>query len=107
MLKSSIFRAQSAALNGMLPQLVMPSILGIENNQPKPKFSAIIFHATDVADLSTPGFIKIGVPKEDYSWWEVCFDIHELLTESAFAPSEQEIQAVAKWKIRAARNVNQ
>jgi hypothetical protein len=60
MLKSSIFREQSAELNGLLPQLVMPTILGIKPETPKRRFSAIIFHATDREDKTIPGFIRIG-----------------------------------------------
>lgn len=107
MLKSSIFREQSAELNGMLPQLVMPTILGIKPTAPKRRFSAIIFHATDREDKSIPGFIRIGVPREDFSWWEACFDIHELIIGDTVAPSNEEIRAVATWKKRAARNSNQ
>ncbi len=106
MLKSSIFREQNAALNGMLPQLVMPSILGLEKEQPKRQFSAIIFHATDRYDVSAPGFVRIGVPKEDFSWWEVCYDIHELMVEAPAEQTQEEIEVVAKWKTRAARNAS-
>jgi hypothetical protein len=107
MLKSSIFREQSAELNGLLPQLVMPTILGIKPAAVKRRFSAIIFHATDREDKSIPGFIRIGVPREDFSWWEACFDIHELIIGDTVAPSQEEIKAVATWKKRAARNSNQ
>ncbi len=107
MLKSSIFREQSAELNGLLPQLVMPSILGIKPTDAKRRFSAIIFHATDRVDKSIPGFVRIGVPREDFSWWEECFDIHELIIGDTVAPSQEEITAVATWKKRAARNSNQ
>ena len=107
MLKGSSFREQNAQLNYMLPQLVMPSIIGQEKKPSTSQFSAIIFHATDQGDSKTPGFIRIGVPKEDFSWWEVCFDIHELMAETAAPESPEEIKAVATWKNRAARNSNQ
>lgn len=104
MLRSSIFREQSAALNGLLPQLVMPTILGIDE-APERKFSAIIFHATDRDDDKVPGFIRIGVPREDFSWWEQCFDIHELLIgDTTSSKTEDEIKVIAKWKKRADRN---
>jgi hypothetical protein len=108
MLTSSIFREQSAALNGLLDQLTMPAILGGPDQRPHSKFSAIIFHATDRQDKSTPGFIRIGIPREDFLWWEAVFDIHELLlVQEAVRPTEDDIQVVAKWKERAKRNASQ
>jgi len=108
MLRSSIFRKQDASLNLMLEQRVMEPILGIVKAPGMtPCFNGIIFHATDREDTSSPGFIRIGIPREDFSWWEACFDIHELLQVSSSVQTEDEITAVARWKQRAKRNTSQ
>lgn len=107
MLKSSIFREQNAALNSMLPQLELFALVDEKKKKSPTQFSAIIFHGTDLEDRSTPGFIRIGVPREDFSWWEACYDIHEVMAHTTATKTPEEVKAVAKWKTRAARNSNQ
>jgi hypothetical protein len=106
MLKESEFRKQNAKLNEMLPQL---EILGIvdqfkDSASLSASFNAIIFHSKDRDDISIPGYIKIGVPKVDYSWWEARYDIHELISSYSADQTEEEAQLITTWKARAERN---
>jgi len=105
--QSSTFRQQGSRLNCQLQQLIMPSILGIEESVESSKFYAIIHHGADCKDISKPGFIRIGVPLEDFSGWMACYNIHDLLENLAKTPTEEDIAVIATWKERAIRNIHQ
>jgi hypothetical protein len=99
MLRSCGYREQNANLNSMLAQLEFG--LG-EPTQPVEGglLNAVIYHGTDLKDKNRAGYLRIGVPRPDNSYWAARFDFYELL--QAYVPiivaSTEEEQLVVKWK---------